>query len=314
MATQLFAQTEAQLDTYLPAYKNILSAVGFVNINTGETIKLSAEQKIIWLYMLDRYKFFKEKDQQYFDNQSDIASAAAVSERTVLRFIKSLSDYGYLQINQTRIGGHKSNSYTLLSDLVLVQPEKAPKKPVQAKTERTNAIAAPAQQIAVEELIEPYSDTHESDSHIPASESFATESIPFDDEPDWVVATLQDDGSTYDAMTFKEEQIPSVLPVKNSVELKDIPKPAPKKENKFDAVISKEMPEKRFNHNGQPSYEMRQWCESQGISLRVSKGDWIFKVNGKDCSVSADGFIPYVAAAAMTANQTDPWAHIPEPF
>ena len=51
MATKVFAQTNKEIDSYLYAYKNILSAVGFVNPNTGETIKLSAEQKIIWLHM-----------------------------------------------------------------------------------------------------------------------------------------------------------------------------------------------------------------------------------------------------------------------
>lgn len=257
MATQLFAQTEAQLDTYLPAYKNILSAAGFVNLTTGETIKLSAEQKIVWFYILDRYKFFKEKDQLYFDNQADIAAACGVSERTVLRFIKSLNDYGYLQINQTRIGGHKSNSYVLLSDLVLVQPEKASNKPTQAKTQQTNSITAPAQQNSTEELAEPYSD-----NHISAGQSFATEYIPYDDsEPDWVVATLQDDGSVYDALTFKEEKIVNKITTKNNDQPKDTPTPVQKKESEFNGVFSKELPEKRFNSNGMPSTEMLSFCK-----------------------------------------------------
>ncbi|VXB44264.1 DUF6945 domain-containing protein [Pseudomonas sp. 8O] len=211
MATEVFAQTKKEIDSYLRAYKNILSAVGFVNLNTGETIKLSAEQKIVWLYILSQYKFFKDKDQLYFENQADIGLACGVSEKTVSRFINTLSDAvdengekvgsGYLQINQTRIfGGHKSNSYTLLRDLVLVEPEKAPNKPAEAFSSESDADVAPAPENSSKELIERYIENNNS-----AGEEWAMESIPFDDAPAWIVDS-EDDGSVADAKDYVEER------------------------------------------------------------------------------------------------------------
>lgn len=321
MATQLFAQTETQLDTYLPAYKNIMSAIGFVNLNTGETIKLSAEQKIVWFYILDRYKFFKEKGQLYFDNQADIALACGISERTVLRFINALSNSvdkegkyvgsGYLQINQTRIGGHKSNSYTILSDLVLVQPEKAPNKPVQARTEQTNGIAAPAVQNAVERLAEPSSD----DSYIPAGQEWAFESIPYDDsEPQWVVTTKEDDGSVYDALSFTEEKIVKKNSVKNDDQGKGVSLPIPDQEKDFVSVFSQQLPTKRFNPNGTLNNDMLIFCKQNNIEVRESIGNTVFVINGGQYSINVDGFIPHVGNLNIPVSNDDPWLTINEPF
>lgn len=321
MATQLFAQTETQLDTYLPAYKNIMSAIGFVNLNTGETIKLSAEQKIVWLYILDRYKFFKEKGQLYFDNQADIALACGVSERTVLRFINALSNSvdkegkyvgsGYLQINQTRICGHKSNSYTIISDLVLVQPEKASNKPIQARTEQTNGIAAPAVQNAVERLTEPSSD----DSYISAGQDWAFESIPYDEsEPDWVVTTKEDDGSAYDAHTFTEEKIVNKNSVKNDDQSKGVYLPIPDQEKDFVSVFSQQLPTKRFNPNGTLNNDMLIFCKQNNIEVRESIGNTVFVINGGQYSINVDGFIPHVGNLNIPVSNDDPWLTINEPF
>ncbi|RIA31317.1 hypothetical protein DFO61_2033 [Ectopseudomonas oleovorans] len=213
MATEVFAQTNKEIDSYLYAYKNILSAVGFVNLNTGETIKLSAEQKIIWLYILSQYKFFKDEDRLYFENQADIALACGVAEKTVSRFINTLSDAvdengkkvgsGYLQISQTRrFGGRKSNSYVLLSDLVLVQPEKVSNKPVQAISSESDAMVAPTHETPSKELIERYIENNNS-----AGEEWATESIPYDDAPVLIVdSSEEDDGSIADARDYVEER------------------------------------------------------------------------------------------------------------
>lgn len=315
MATQLFAQTEAQLDTYLPAYKNIMSAIGFVNLNTGETIKLSAEQKIIWLYILDRYKFFKEKGQLYFDNQVDIALACGVSERTVLRFINSLSNSvdregkhvgsGYLQINQTRIGGHKSNSYVLLSDLVLVQPEKASNKPIQARTEKSNTNIPPTSQNAAEELTEPYSD----DGYITAGQDWAFESIPYDDsEPDWVVATQEDDGSAYDALAFKDsKEIVTKTQHKNDDQSKGVSLPTSDQEDDFSSVFHKDLPSKRFNPNGTVSNEMLHFCAQNNVTVTEENDRPLFVVDGKEYEVGKNGFVP-ASSGAIKAME------IPLPF
>jgi hypothetical protein len=310
MATQIFAQNDAQLDHYLAAYKNIMSAVGFVNRYTGENIKLSAEQKIVWFYILDRYKFFKDKEQLYFDNQAEIALACGVSERTVLRCIKILSDSvddntgkhvgcGYVHIEQTRIGGHKSNSYIILADLGLVQPEKAPEE--STKTQKTNT-KAPAKQKAIEELIEPPCD----DNNTPASQDWAFESIPYGDEPGWLDNTLQDDGSTADAFAYIEGASFKEITPKNNDQAKDNAIQGLEQVSDFSCNFTKELPQKRFNPNGSISSEMLSYCKALNIPIRTSvQGDQVYIVNGSQCSIGTDGFIPYVPSPAKSVADLD---------
>lgn len=321
MNTALTTNTPEAIGSYFSLYRELLTAQHYVCKNTGDLLPLTLEKKVVWCWMIDRFMFFKNQNKSFFDNQADIAAACGVSESTVKRFLLELTDAidektgkpkgaGYIHTTCTRsIGGHKSNSYTLLSDLVLVQPEKAPKKPAQAKTQQTNSIAAPAQQNAVEELIEPCSD-----NHISAGESFATEYIPFADEPDWVVATLQDDGSTADALAYADgAAIVNKITIKNNDQPKDTPTPVQKKESEFNSFFSKELPEKRFNSNGMPSTEMLSFCKQNNIKVKEANGSTVFFINGKDFTISRDGFIPYVAPSVVT-NDADFWLSINEPF
>lgn len=246
MATKAFAQSNEEIDNYLFAYKNILSAVGFVSLNTGETIELSAKQKIIWLYILDRYKFFKDNDQLYFENQAGIALACDVSEKTVQRFIRDLETGGYIQINQTRIGGHKSNSYVLLSDLVLAQADKAANKAAQAFSSESDADVAPTSKNASNDSIEAYIENNNS-----AGEEWATESIPFDDAPAWIVDS-EDDGSIADARDYVEES----------------------------SIGNASRPQIRYQSNGKSANEQHAYKTSQ-TNKRVSNGCTLYEIKGE---------------------------------
>lgn len=195
--------------------------------------------------MIDRFNLFKEKGNPFFDNQEDIAEACGVSESTVKRFISELKEAGYLQINQTRIfGGHKSNSYILLNDLVLVQPNKALKKPVEAFLSEPNAKVAPTPKNASNDFIEGYIDNNN-----PAGKEWATESIPFDDVPDWIVDS-EDDGSIADARDYVEES-----PIGN-VNTPQIHYQPSNKPNDDQRVCKSNQANKREN-NGYTLYEIK---------------------------------------------------------
>lgn len=149
MKTQIFAKTESELLPYLPAYKAVLSATGFMGVevdkNTGvmlEVIKpFSAEQKLVWLYALDRYRFFSKEGKEWFDNQSEIAEACNVSESCVKKFFRSLREANVIKSKGTRIGGHNSNSYIILKDIELVQADKPSQKvPVSPQVERSEQV------------------------------------------------------------------------------------------------------------------------------------------------------------------------------
>ncbi|MDH0728199.1 helix-turn-helix domain-containing protein [Stutzerimonas stutzeri] len=251
MATQLFAKSEQQLDIYLPAYKNILSAKGFVGVevekDTGEIKQVvkpfSAEQKLVWLYVLDRYKFFTDDKRAYFDNQIDIGNACGVSESTVKRFFRALREAGYLTAHETRIGGHKSNSYVIHRDLVLVQ-EDAAKAPVQAKEQPTQA----PQELAAPTM----------DDFVPASAEWASEAVPMDAYDDFMPEP-EDDGSYADALSYSElETIEQ--PVSVSV-------PAAKQlsASGIDGIDLSTLPDICYERNGSINDRMWDWLDARGF-------------------------------------------------
>lgn len=264
MATQLFAKSESQLDTYLPAYKTILSATGWVNLSTGETKPLSAEQKLVWLYVLDRYKFFTDDKCAYFDNQVDIAKACGVSERTVLRFFKDLSLSGYLQITQTRIGGHKSNSYIITRDLVLVQKEQdVSKAPTSVQVQRVSDLAtniAPDVESAPIALIEPYSDGDEVTGHL-------VQEIPDSCYDDYYSFEEQDDNT--DAYLDYSDADLSVKPT---------PTPAPAPAS-LDHIDLRTMPRLIYQPNGVMTPAVMDWFEDRGFYIEDT-ADWIVHLKG----------------------------------
>lgn len=266
MATQLFAKSEQQLDIYLPAYKNILSAKGFVGVevekDTGEIKQVvkpfSAEQKLVWLYVLDRYKFFTDDKRAYFDNQIDIGNACGVSESTVKRFFRALREAGYLTAHETRIGGHKSNSYVIVRDLVLVQ-EDAAKAPVQAKEQPTQA---------PQELAAPIMD-----DFVPASAEWASEAVPMDVYDDFMPEPEDDDGSYADALSYSEQETIEE-PVSVSVPVaKQLPASA------IDGIDLSTLPDICYERNGSINDRMWDWLDARGFYVE-DPSNCIVHLNG----------------------------------
>jgi len=275
MATQLFAKSEQQLDIYLPAYKNILSAKGFVGVevekDTGEIKQVvkpfSAEQKLVWLYVLDRYKFFTDDKRAYFDNQIDIGNACGVSESTVKRFFRALREAGYLTAHETRIGGHKSNSYVIVRDLVLVQ-EDAAKAPVQAKEQPTQA----PQELAAPTM----------DDFVPAGAEWASEAVPMDVYDDFMPEP-EDDGSCADSLTYNAQEDEPCSSVKQ---------PKPEVAETIHGVSLADMPTRRFQPNGDVSAEMVEWCARKNVKIFEAEYDVQFLIQGIPHVFNNNTFVP----------------------
>lgn len=277
MATQLFAKSEQQLDIYLPAYKNILSAKGFVGVevekDTGEIKQVvkpfSAEQKLVWLYVLDRYKFFTDDKRAYFDNQIDIGNACGVSESTVKRFFRALREAGYLTAHETRIGGHKSNSYVIVRDLVLVQ-EDAAKAPVQAKEQPTQA----PQELAAPTM----------DDFVPASAEWASEAVPMDAYDDFMPEPEDDDGSCADALSYSEQEEDKPCSL--------VKQPTPEVPETIHGVSLADMPTRRFQPNGDVSAEMVEWCARKNVKIFEAEYDVQFLIQGIPHVFNNNTFVP----------------------
>lgn len=260
--TQLFAKSEKELCSYLPAYKTILSATAWVNPKTGEAKRFSAEQKLVWHYVLDRYKFFKDSNKDYFDNQADIAIACDVSERTVIRLFKDLSIAGYLEIHQIRVGGHKSNSYKITKDLVLVQRENtAFKASVSSQVERSEQNNTNAQP---DIYVEPEA----------AGMDWATESLPLED---------------YDGIEFPVERESSSYADWETLPVEEV------QEQPVNTCLFATAPTKRFKPNGSVSEEMEFWCNKNQVTITNVDSQIVFKHKGNRFVIEAGAFVDYKA-------------------
>jgi hypothetical protein len=101
----------------------IMVAMYWISARTGEKISFTGDQKIMWVWMCSRFRYFQSTGREWFDNQEDIAIATGTSESTVKRFLKDLSKHGYLEVRKRRSKGFiQSNSYVILSDLELSSP------------------------------------------------------------------------------------------------------------------------------------------------------------------------------------------------
>lgn len=96
----------------------IMRATHWISKTTGERFKLTGDQKVIWTQMTSRYEFFHSQGRGWFDNQEDIAFATGCSVSAVKRFIKLLTEHGYMQVERRKLRGFvHSNSYKIVAPL-----------------------------------------------------------------------------------------------------------------------------------------------------------------------------------------------------
>lgn len=95
--------------------KNWLRVSNVRNINTGKTLQWSHTHLIIYLYLRDRYLYFKRQGTDFFDNQDVLAKDIGIPVRTLKRRLKEFSEAGIIKINKKHLRGHtSSNSYVIL--------------------------------------------------------------------------------------------------------------------------------------------------------------------------------------------------------
>lgn len=92
-------------------------AAKVVNKNTGEVLKITPSHKLIYRYMLERYRFFSKAGNRYFDNQESISQECAISLATTQRLLYDLKDVGLIVVQTElleRSGSRKKNFYTVV--------------------------------------------------------------------------------------------------------------------------------------------------------------------------------------------------------
>ena len=64
---------------------------------------LTANAKLVYTHMLDKYVFFSRQEKEYYENMQDIGDALGMPRRTVGDGIKSLEEVGLLTIFKKKI-------------------------------------------------------------------------------------------------------------------------------------------------------------------------------------------------------------------
>lgn len=141
--------------------KEMMRATHWISKTTGQQFKLTGTQKIIWVHMVDRYKFFKSLGNEWFDDQEDIAKDAGCDVSTVKGFIKQLVEHGYMAVERKKLRGFVySNSYKIVAPLDLYNRGGSGARPEQsfnaAATSTTSIASAPV--IAPQAVVEPLVD------------------------------------------------------------------------------------------------------------------------------------------------------------
>ncbi|WP_282353048.1 hypothetical protein [Pseudomonas sp. PS01303] len=116
--------------------KEMMRATHWVSKTTGQQFKFTGTQKIIWVYMVDRYKFFKSLGNDWFDDQEDIAKNTGCDVSTVKGFIKQLLEHGYMVVERKKLRGFvSSNSYEIIASLQLHNKHASASVPVQSSSD-----------------------------------------------------------------------------------------------------------------------------------------------------------------------------------
>lgn len=297
MNTQLFAKSEKELSPYFAVYREILTATGWKGweqvklkspegkmIATGEVLEVvhpfSCEDKILWCWMLDRFQFFKEGKNIWFDNQDEIAAYTGISVSTVKRFIKKLSVSGVLIIKPKPMGGARvSNSYVITKDLVLVQKEDiAPKAPISPQVERSEESNISAQP---DVYVEPQA----------AGEVWANEPLPLEDY-EGIEFSIEAESSSYEDWESTEVET-ATAPAK--VEVSDI------------KIDLSSMPLSRWNRNGREiSDQLFDWFEDNGFYIEDCRtGQVLHNSSKRRYVMSGKDLIPLSANLASLDEQDE---------
>ncbi len=106
--------------TYLPIEDILLACTKIQNNITGEEALLNPYEKMLYVHMRKRYKYFKKMDAEryekykkhdkcYYPNEIELAENIAASESTIKRAIKALKKIGLIKVEKSG----RSNYYNI---------------------------------------------------------------------------------------------------------------------------------------------------------------------------------------------------------
>lgn len=100
----------------------------------GKEHSISANHKMVYLYLKDRFDFFTSNKQEYFDTNKTIAENTGLEERTVIRCIKLWIDLGYVEKKVIKYKNLPKNIFTKVLPLTFSITTSKPKLSKQEPT------------------------------------------------------------------------------------------------------------------------------------------------------------------------------------
>lgn len=109
-------------DIFYKVPKNLVRAKGYVSPRHGTFLKLSSTEKLVYVYMRDRLKFFVGKQGgQHFESQQTIADACGMEYKAVGKALRGFINNGVLLGKKGKEAGssHHRYYYAGIEDLTL---------------------------------------------------------------------------------------------------------------------------------------------------------------------------------------------------
>lgn len=100
--------------TTVAANQNSNEGLRYVSLPLAALKNLSAVEAVVYSYMLNRYLFFKQIGNQYYENIKDIALATGQSEITIKRVIPKLKQKDHLLVSKRKAKVGNSNTYVVV--------------------------------------------------------------------------------------------------------------------------------------------------------------------------------------------------------
>lgn len=117
-------------EKYVKLPYTLMAAKGYVNTETGESIKMSQGAKFVYLYLKARNQFFVvERGGQHFEAQSTIAEAVGMDLRRVHEIILEFIKHGVVYAEKEACSNGRRWQYRKVNNLLLWKSkDKTPSK------------------------------------------------------------------------------------------------------------------------------------------------------------------------------------------
>jgi predicted transcriptional regulator len=99
---------------YARLYEDLVGNRTVINSVTGEAVRLTHLEVLLYTIMSKRYLFFKGLGNKYYDCQEDLAKKIDSTRQSIVNAVRNLTKAGLLKVDTTKVKGfYVKNIYTV---------------------------------------------------------------------------------------------------------------------------------------------------------------------------------------------------------